>query len=85
MTSRDFCYWLQGMFEISDPKELNEKQTELVRRHLVMVFLHEIDKTFPAEQQESLDVIHHQLKKKMPGEPPPMMPGWVPLDMQVRC
>jgi hypothetical protein len=85
MTARDFCYWLQGMFELSGPKALDEKQTELVRRHLAMVFLHEIDPSFPANQQAALDNLHHNVIKKMPGEPPAMMPGWVPSDMQVRC
>lgn len=33
MTSRDFCYWLQGYFELN----------HAIRRHLSMVFKHEID------------------------------------------
>jgi hypothetical protein len=43
MTSRDFCFWLQGVFEIGGVKSLDERQTEAVRRHLDMVFKHEID------------------------------------------
>lgn len=58
MTSRDFAYWLQGLFELSDVKSLDEKQTDLIRRHLSMVFIHEIDPSFPAEQQEALDAAH---------------------------
>lgn len=46
MTSRDFCYWLQGHFEISDKTSLNERETTLVKRHLAMVFKHEIDPSF---------------------------------------
>ena len=39
MTSRDFCFWLQGFFEITDGEEnvsvgLTMGQTEIVRRHL---------------------------------------------------
>ena len=26
MTSRDFAYWLQGFFEMGNPKTLNEEQ-----------------------------------------------------------
>lgn len=59
MTSRDFCYWLQGVFEIGQPKSLNEEQIELIRRHLNMVFYHEIDPSFPREQQASLDSLHN--------------------------
>lgn len=49
MTSRDFVYWLQGYFEILDSnkneqfKGLTEGQAECVRRHLRLVFLHEIN------------------------------------------
>jgi len=43
MNSIDFCYWLQGYFEISDAKSLNERQTEVLKNHLHLVFKHEID------------------------------------------
>lgn len=46
MKSRDFCYWLQGFFELQrsgTTLELNAEQTEMVRRHLSLVFKHEID------------------------------------------
>ena len=41
MKSTEFCYWLQGLFEINKTIELNPKQTELVKKHLKMVFVHE--------------------------------------------
>lgn len=48
MKSRDFVYWLQGYFEImNDPPgvvgALSGKQVEIIKRHLAMVFKHEID------------------------------------------
>ncbi len=43
MTSRDFAYWLQGFFEISDPVEIDRIQTENIKKHLALVFKHEID------------------------------------------
>lgn len=52
MTSRDFCYWLQGYFEIGnatgDPvsSNLTSGQVECIRNHLNMVFRHEIDPGF---------------------------------------
>lgn len=58
MTSRDFCYWLQGVFEVGQVTSLNEQQTELVKRHLAMVFIHEIDPSFPKEQQQPLNQAH---------------------------
>jgi hypothetical protein len=49
MTSRDFCYWLQGCFEILDPSGLSERQTKIIKNHLNMVFIHEIDPSMPDE------------------------------------
>jgi hypothetical protein len=63
MTSREFCYWLQGFFEISGAditKKLSEKQVDIVRRHLAMVFKHEIDPSQGTpEHQAELTAIHH--------------------------
>ncbi len=59
MTSRDFVYWLQGFFEISGSNELTEHQVDLIRRHLNMVFIHEIDPSMgPPEHQEKLNEAH---------------------------
>lgn len=38
MTEREFCYWLQGLFEVADPKSLDERQTAMIRDHLKLVF-----------------------------------------------
>lgn len=60
MKSRDFCYWLQGYFEIEDPKAgLSPEKLELVKRHLNMVFAHEIDPSFGTDQ-EKLKKIHDE-------------------------
>lgn len=75
MTSRDFAYWCQGYFEIHGKTEgLTPEQVDLIKRHLAMVFVHEIDPSFPAEQQAELDAIHHPanahlFKPTQPGEP----------------
>jgi hypothetical protein len=66
MKSVDFCYWLQGLFEIGDPKELNAEQVEIIKRHLNMVFYHEIDKMYPPEDQKILNEIHSpEMKQKL--------------------
>lgn len=46
MTSRDFVYWLNGFFELGDVQSLTVDQTDTVKRHLAMVFKHEIDPEF---------------------------------------
>jgi len=45
MTPRDFCYWLQGYFELSgkDLKELNDEQIGIISSHLQMVFAYNTD------------------------------------------
>ena len=62
MRSRDFVYWLQGLFELANPKELNAEQTAAVRTHLALVFKHEIDPSAgSAEHQAELNAIHNNL------------------------
>lgn len=59
MTSRDFCYWLQGYFEMGGKGGLTAEQTECIERHLALVFRHEIDPSFGNnEYQKELDKIH---------------------------
>ena len=58
MKATEFCYWLQGMFELTNVKELNAEQTEMVRKHLAMVFVHDIDPSYPEKQQSALDALH---------------------------
>jgi hypothetical protein len=47
MTARDFCYWLQGMFEVHKVTTLDEEQTEIIKNHLNLVFVHDIDTPDP--------------------------------------
>lgn len=64
MTSRDFCYWLQGFIELRDPhgdahSGFTADQTECLRKHLALVFKHEIDPSFGNEKaQTELNKIH---------------------------
>ena len=53
MNSRDFCFWLQGFFEIngsnSGPVDsvLTASQIQVIKNHLNLVFIHDIDQTMP--------------------------------------
>lgn len=78
MKSVEFCYWLQGLFEVGEPEALNAKQTDLIKRHLAMVFVHEIDASYPADEKAKLDAAHNggpaissslaaELKSRPPG------------------
>jgi hypothetical protein len=60
MTSRDFAYWLQGYFELR-PSDgpLTGEQADLIRRHLALVFAHEIDPSAgDAAHQAKLNEVH---------------------------
>lgn len=74
MNSVDFCYWLQGYFEISGATDITEEQLAVIKNHLNLVFKHEID---PMREEQTtatnteLDSIHN---------------GWLTgNDPQVRC
>lgn len=65
MTSRDFCFWLQGFFEInrandSDSTAISTEQVELIKKHLALVFKHEIDPSMGDKAwQDGLNKIHN--------------------------
>lgn len=78
MTSRDFCYWLQGLFELGAPASLSLEQTAAVKAHLAMVFIHEIDPSAGGpEAQKILQGIHDALAVE-PNNPPPRIGGTSP-------
>lgn len=59
MKAEAFCYWLQGLFELGNPKELDERQTTQIKRHLALVFKHDIDpQQGTPEHQAELQAIH---------------------------
>jgi hypothetical protein len=38
MDAVSFAYWLKGFFEISDAKTVDEKQVQIIKDHLNLVF-----------------------------------------------
>ena len=65
MTSRDFCFWLQGYLEVAEAGRptttptLTPEQLECVRRHLALVFKHEIDPSMGSDdEQKALNKLH---------------------------
>lgn len=38
MSPENFAYWLQGFFEIQNPKTLSETQVQEIKNHLDLVF-----------------------------------------------
>lgn len=75
MTSRDFCFWLQGYLEIgkasSDSRHmdtLSSGQVECIQKHLNLVFKHEIDPAMGGKShQDALNDIHNRPPLKTPN------------------
>lgn len=79
MKARDFCFWLQGFFEIEGaqprPAEyaasLNSEQVSMIRRHLALVFKHEIDPSMGGpEHQAVLNKTHAKPEASIPTSVP---------------
>jgi hypothetical protein len=73
MLARDFCFWLQGYFEIAEkegttPAQLTPEQVDSIRQHLNLVFAHEIDPSMgPKPHQDKLNNIHTPPNPGVPG------------------
>jgi hypothetical protein len=39
--AENFCFWLQGFFELTDSKSLTPEQAEQIKTHLALVFAHD--------------------------------------------
>ena len=69
MNSIDFCFWLQGYFEIANSDSLSNEQVATVKKHLELVFKHEID---PLRESET-------------STPPSVLNTTHGNDMKMRC
>lgn len=68
MKAVEFCYWLQGLFELGKPEAMTAEQTAAVKAHLDMVFIHEIDPSYPVKQQAALNLSHSPPVSTRPGD-----------------
>ena len=76
MTSRDFCYWLQGFIELTymsdnivDPN-ISLRQMQKIKDHLKMVFITEIDPSFKPTIQQALNETHNPMDHMKPHNEP---------------
>jgi len=74
MNSRDFCFWLQGFFELREPGGFNQitsDQAKLIQDHLALVFVHEIDPSMgDKKHQDKLNTVHSGNKPAFGGTDP---------------
>ena len=83
MTSRDFCYWLQGFLELRGPGEATKEQVECIQKHLAMVFKHEIDPSYA--DSDALNEIHNKPKPPTGGAGGPSGHGHGGMGPLYRC
>jgi hypothetical protein len=71
MKSVEFCFWLQGFFELSETEQLTPRQVEIIKNHLKLVFYHEIDPSYSddAAVQDEMQAIHDGTPKKKRDNP----------------
>ena len=65
MKARDFAYWLNGIFEGSDTKELDKEQVQTIKNHLKLVFLYDIDPSYGDDK-----VLQHIMQNVHDGKDP---------------
>jgi hypothetical protein len=60
MKAAEFCYWIQGFFELSESEQLTPRQVEIIKNHLKLVFYHDIDPSYSddPEVQVEMQAIH---------------------------
>jgi hypothetical protein len=68
MKATDFAFWLQGYFELAgDGATLSAEQVECVKKHLALVFYHDIDPAQGGNAAEQQSIHDHG----KPGIKPP--------------
>ena len=70
MNAVDFCFWLQGHFEISGSIAMTPEQVEIVKNHLSLVFKHEIDPLRESETPTPVKVLSQAHAGGGPGNDP---------------
>lgn len=70
MNSIDFCFWLQGYFEISGNKAVSDDEVEIIKNHLNLVFKHEIDPLRESETPTLVDVLNEAHNGLKPSNKP---------------
>ena len=59
MKPENFCYWLQGKFELDSSDILTPEQVRIIKAHLNLVFFHAIDPETLKDSSE-IDKIKYQ-------------------------
>ena len=59
MNRVNFCYWLQGYFEIANPKGISKEELKMIKSHLQLTFKNDIDLEYgDKSHQKKLSELH---------------------------
>ena len=74
MQARDFCFWLQGFFELTGVTGgLEAAQAQMIRDHLNLVFQHDISKpSQPTKLVKEIDTKPQWITTRIAGQPNPI-------------
>jgi hypothetical protein len=69
MAPTDFVYWLQGVFEVTNPKALNTQQVLIIKQHLALVLKNETNAELhkPLTQDRLADLLRGRMPKSDPN------------------
>lgn len=83
MTTEQFVYWINGYFEIANPKTLGEKEIQVIKDHLALV----LKKETPNRNQDDLAKTLGELLKtpQIDRTPSPPFGPYNPKDLIVTC
>jgi hypothetical protein len=72
MKAENFCYWLNGFFELQQDKTvgITAEQAACIKRHLNMVFMHEIDPSLGTPEYRQELAREHDAPSPSPSRPP---------------
>ena len=77
MQSRDFCFWLQGFFELGDDTGvITIEQAATIRCHLELVFVHDIA---PSLRERPAPPVPGPVRPPLPDRDTPPDPGPAPV------
>ena len=64
MTPENFCYWLQGMFELTKSDTLSKQQITIIKNHLQLVF-NKVTPDVELEESDEISDFADSLKEMM--------------------
>jgi len=63
MTPENFCYWLQGMFELTGARNLSPTQVQAIKGHLALVFDKQTEDFGETIEEINVEAMHNIIEE----------------------